>query len=107
MTPPQEDVVELMGGIINKTADYKNYKNAIGFSFRFYSTEMVKNDKIKLLSLNGIEPTLENIENETYPIASEFFAVTRKDATENTKKILDWLQTDDAKKIIQKVGYTP
>ena len=107
MTPPQEDVVELMGGIIDRTADYKNYKNAIGFSFRFYSTEMVKNDKIKLLSLNGIAPTLENIENGTYPIASEFYAVTRKDSTENTKKILDWLQTDDAKKIIEKVGYTP
>ena len=107
MTPPQEDIVELMGGIINKTADYKNYKNAIGFSFRFYSTEMVKNDKIKLLSLNGIAPTLENIENGEYPITSEFFAVTRKDASPNTLKIIDWLQTEEAQSIIKKVGYTP
>ena len=107
MEAPQEDVVELMGGIINRTADYKNYKNAIGFSFRFYSTEMVQNDQIKLLSLNGVAPTLENIENGTYPIASEFFAVTRKDATENTKKIVEWLQTKEAQEIIKRVGYTP
>lgn len=107
MTPPQEDVIELMGGIINRTADYKNFKNAIGFSFRFYSTEMVKNDQIKLLSLNGIAPTLENIENGTYPIASSFYAVSRKDSTENTKKLVEWLSTKEAQEIIEQVGYTP
>lgn len=107
ITPPQEDVIDLMGGIIDRTADYKNFKNAIGFSFRFYSTEMVKNKEIKLLSLNGVEPTLENIENGTYPISSEFYAVSRKDANENTKKIIEWLSTEDAQKIIENVGYTP
>lgn len=107
MIPPQEDVIDLMGGIIDRTADYKNFKNAIGFSFRFYSTEMVKNDQIKLLSLNGVAPTLKNIENGTYPIASEFYAVTRKDSTENTKKLIKWLTTKDAQRIIEQVGYTP
>lgn len=107
MIPPQEDVIDLMGGIIDRTADYKNFKNAIGFSFRFYSTEMVKNNQIRLLSLNGIAPTLENIENGTYPITSEFYAVSRKDGTENTKRIIEWLSTKDAQKIIEQVGYTP
>ena len=40
--PLEEDVVIGMGGIIHQTANYKNYKNAIGYSFRFYSTELVK-----------------------------------------------------------------
>lgn len=47
--PPRENVIDEMGGIISKTADYKNYKNAIGYSFRFYASEMVKNSQIKLL----------------------------------------------------------
>ncbi len=107
VTPPKENVIAGMGGIINKTADYKNYKNAIGYSFRFYSNEMVGNDQIKLLKINGVAPTLENIENGTYPIFSEFFAVTRSDATDNTKKLVQWAASSQGQELVEKTGYTP
>ena len=107
MTPPKEDVIDGMGGIIKQTADYKNFKNAIGYSFRFYSTEMVKNNKIKLLRVNGVYPNLENIENGTYPIASYFYAVTRSDADENVLKLLEWITGEQGQKIIEMSGYTP
>lgn len=107
MTPPKENVIGGMGGIIEQTADYKNFKNAIGYSFRFYATEMVSNNQIKLLSINGIYPNLENIENGTYPLASYFYAVTRSDADENTLKLLEWVQGRQGQKIIELTGYTP
>ncbi|MBQ4052309.1 MAG: substrate-binding domain-containing protein [Clostridia bacterium] len=107
MDPPKENVVAGMGGIIEKAADYRNYKNAIGYSFRFYSTEMVQNNQIKLLSVNGIAPTEENVANGTYPIASEFYAVTRKDCSENTQKLLQWIQSPQGQELIAKTGYTP
>ncbi len=107
MTPPKEDVIGGMGGIISRAADYRNYKNAIGYSFRFYSTEMVKNNQIKLLSINGVEPTLENIENGTYPVASHFYAVTRADADENILKLLDWIVGEQGQELVEKTGYTP
>lgn len=107
MIPPKENVIAGMGGIIKKTADYKNFKNAIGYSFRFYSTEMVKNNEIKLLSVNGVYPSLENIENGTYPLASYFYAVTRSDADENVLKLLEWIQGKQGQKIIEMTGYTP
>ena len=108
MTPPKEDVVWGMGEIIKQTANYKNFKNALGFSFRFYSTEMVKNSQIKLLEINGVAPTRENIENGTYPITSNFYAVTRKgDTSENTQKLIDWILSSEGKEIIDKTGYTP
>lgn len=96
-----------MGGIIEKTADYKNYKNAIGYSFRFYTTEMVNNDNIKLLKINGVYPSEENIANGSYPVSSYFYAVTRSDASESTKKLLSWLCGPEAKELIKKTGYTP
>ena len=107
MDPPTEDVMMGMGMIITETADYKNHKNALGYSFRFYSTEMVQNDQIKLLKMNGVEPTLENIENGTYPVASSFYAVTRSDCSENTQKLVDWILTDQGQELIEKTGYTP
>jgi len=72
MDAPVEDVPEGMGGIIEQTAAYTNHKNAIGFSFRFYATEMVEDHDIKLLQVNGIAPTVETIADGTYPITSEF-----------------------------------
>ncbi len=107
MAAPQQDVVDGMGGIITKTADYKNYKNAIGYSFRFYTTKMVKNNQIKLVSVNGVYPSLENIENGKYPLASNFYAVTRKDADQNTLKLLNWITGQQGQKIIEMTGYTP
>lgn len=107
MEPMRRDVIDGMGGIISKTADYKNYKNAIGYSFRFYSTEMAANNQIKLLSINGVYPNIENIENGTYPIASDFYAVTRKDASKNTKQLLEWILGEQGQRIISLTGYTP
>lgn len=107
INPIEENVIGGMGGIISKTADYKNYKNAIGYSFRYYSQEMVNNNQIKLLNIEGIEPNLKNIENGTYPIASEFFAVTRANADENTKKLLEWVLSNQGQELVEKTGYTP
>lgn len=104
--PPEENVIDGMGGIINRTADYKNYKNALGYSFRFYSSEMVSNNQIKLLKINGVFPDIENIENGSYPICSQFYAVTRADASENTKRLLDWIKSPQGRYIIEKTGYT-
>lgn len=76
MPAPKEDVVTGMGGIISKTADYKNYKNALGYSFLFFATEMVRNGDIRLLEVDGVMPDKSTIRDRTYPLAAEFYAVT-------------------------------
>lgn len=108
MTPPTEEIIGGMGGIIEFVADYKNYKNAIGYSFRFYSSEMVKNDQIRLLSINGIAPTIENIANDTYPISGEFYAVklsSNKNA--NVDIFIEWMLSEEGQELIKKTGYVP
>lgn len=105
LKPEMEDVSEGMGGIIHKVADYKNYKNAIGYSFRFYATEMEETNQIKLLALDGIAPTKENIINNTYPLSGEFYAVTRSDCTEDTTKLIDWILSEQGQDIIDRTGY--
>ena len=107
MEAPKKDVVDMMSGIIERTADYKNYRNAIGFSFRFYSMEMLQNDQIRLLRVDGISPVEENIENGTYPLASDFYAVIRTDASENTRKLVEWIQGEQGQDIVKGTGYTP
>ncbi|WP_277587019.1 substrate-binding domain-containing protein [Psychrobacillus antarcticus] len=107
MDPPSEDIVTGMGGIINEVSQYRNYKNAIGFTFRFYSTEMVGNDKIKLLEINGVAPTKENIRNDTYPIASEFYIVTAGTKNPNVAAFTEWILSEQGQELVEKVGYVP
>jgi phosphate transport system substrate-binding protein len=104
MNPPKVDQRGGMGDIIRVTADYKNYKNAIGFSFRYFTNVMVKNQEIKLLKINGVAPTLENIHNGSYPLAAKFYAITREDnKNANVDKMLLWFQGEEARELIYRV----
>ena len=113
MEPEKEDRIAGMGGIITQVAGYRNHKNAIGFSFRFYSTEMVENEQIRLLALNGVAPTKETIRSGEYPISSNFFAVTASPIGEpapeehnpELRSFLDWILSEQGQEIIEKTGY--
>jgi len=113
MEPEEEDRIAGMGGIIRQVASYRNYKNALGFSFRFYSTEMVQNGDIRLLTLNGIEPTREAIRDDTYPIASAFYAITcapiGTPAPEETNPqiaaLLEWILSEEGQTLLEETGY--
>lgn len=105
--PLKSEVIDGMGGIIEKTADYKNYKNAIGYSFLYYSTQMVQNGSIKLLSIDTVKPSRENIVNGTYPYVSNFYAITRENPSENTKRLINWILSDEGQYLVQQTGYTP
>ncbi len=55
MDPPVEGIASWVGTVIDQVSNYKNYNNAIGYTFRYYSTEMTKNNAIRLLNVNGVE----------------------------------------------------
>ena len=79
---------------------------SIGFSFRFYVEELTKHGHIKMLELNGVYPNKENVQNESYPIVSNFYAVTRKGETNpNVQKVLDFVLSPTGQEIIDEVGY--
>ena len=105
MPPLKEDRLGGMGGIINDVAGYRNYQEAIGFTFRYFSTEMFKNGEIKLLSIDGIAPTEENIRNGTYPFIADCCIITVKPRNENIRKIVDFMFSPAGKELIEKTGY--
>lgn len=105
--PPETNVVMGMDGLIDRVADYQNHSNSIGFSFRFYVETLTANPGLRMLAINGIEPTEANIANHTYPMADTFFAVTRKgEESENTLKLLEWILSEQGQNLIEKTGYT-
>lgn len=106
VTPLKEEVPAGMGGILEQVADYRNYDNSLGFSFRFFATGMHDIKNMKLLAINGIDPSPEHISKGTYPFSAELYAITLKDNPKPTiKPFLKWMQGPQGQKIIEEVGY--
>lgn len=81
---------------------------SIGFSFRYYMNGIVGNDAVKILALNGIYPSAENIRNGTYPIIAQFYAIYRADNhNENIPVLIDWLLSEEGQQLIAESGYIP
>jgi len=107
MKPSRENLPHGMGDIINEVAVYRNFSNAIGYSFLYFSTEMVKNNRIKLLSINEVYPSKESIQNNSYPFSYDFYAiyVDRDEKNENIELLIEWILSKQGQELIKKTGY--
>ncbi|MGN7401649.1 PstS family phosphate ABC transporter substrate-binding protein [Cytobacillus praedii] len=106
MNPLKEEVPAGMGGIMEEVADYRNYNNAIGFSFRFFATGMNPNPDIKLLAIDGIEPSPENISSGKYPFTASLYAITLKDNSNPViPPFLEWMTGPEGQQIVEEIGY--
>ena len=104
--PDMQTEVGGMGDIIETVADYKNKSTSIGFSFRFYVEGIIKNPDIKMIAVEGVAPTKENIKRGTYPIIAPVYAVTYEgNSNENVHKLINWITSDEGQYIIEKTGY--
>ena len=74
---------------------------------------MVRNGDIRLLALNGIEPTKETIRDDSYPIASEFYAITAspigtpapEETNETLSAFLEWILSPQGQRLVEETGY--
>ncbi|MDR1532808.1 MAG: substrate-binding domain-containing protein [Clostridiales bacterium] len=116
--PKARQVFSFMGGMYNAIADYKNYKGAIGYSFRYYIETMLNDaelQKVKLLKIDDAAPTVENIASGAYPFAGNFYAVTaanrvpaagsEKARAENTRALIDWILSEQGQSLVEQTGY--
>ncbi|GKX60043.1 PstS family phosphate ABC transporter substrate-binding protein [Leminorella grimontii] len=94
-----------MGGLVRRVANYQNVSNALGYSFRYYASQMDKNEKLRLLSVNGVAPTVENIRNGSYPFTVDVYMVTTGKPSANTQALIDWFLSPQGQKLVEDVGY--
>ena len=108
MKPPADERLDFMGEIVRRSADYANYRNALGFSFRYFVQDMMRDGGVKLLAIDGVKPTPETIRDGNYPLTSEFYAVTRADsANPNVPRLLEWILGPQGQSLVEKTGYCP
>ncbi|MBE6068302.1 MAG: phosphate ABC transporter substrate-binding protein [Clostridium lundense] len=71
-----------------------------------YLTEE-KRQNLKLIKINNVEATKENITAKKYPFWSYEHMYTKGEATGLTKAFIDYMMSDENKAVVEKLGYIP
>ena len=104
--PQTYETVDAMTGVIKQVAQYTNEKGAIGYSFRYFLEGLNQEKGVKMLSVDGVYPTLENIENGSYPLTVDLCLVTRtNDPNPNVRKMIDFILSEDGQTLVRETGY--
>ena len=102
----ENEVTDGMSELVEHIGDYTNGRYALGYSFLYYVTNLYRNDAIKVLSVDGVAPTEENIRSGAYPYTVHYYAVYRK-GDEATAAFVDWLTGPDGQFCVRQAGYIP
>ena len=87
------------------TPDIINYveanENAIGYGSIGYK------GKITSLNIEGIEPTVQNAQNDSYPITRYLHFFTSRTPKGAVKNFIDWVLSPLGQKVIKQSGFIP
>lgn len=99
------------GEIDDLIATYDNTEGSLGYSY-YYETKMLYdtdgkiNNTIKILKLNGVMPSYDNIKNGDYPIISNYYLIrNKKNQSESLNMFTDAVVSDRGKNVIKEAGY--
>lgn len=87
------------------TAEYRNLPAALGYTFRWHAAVLNADPQVKLLALDGVEPTDANLVSGRYPLTIEVTAVTQKSRPAKVSRFLAWVTGPDGRALIRKTGY--
>lgn len=62
---------------------------------------------IKVLTVNGVEPTPANIRSETYPITRKLTIATKGEAQGAAKEFIAFIMSNKGQSVVQVTGFTP
>lgn len=115
MTPKKENLVQTMAEIVNLVSQYNNDMDAIGYSYYYYAKTMYETidntvaSNIKFISVDGIEPSNENIQNGTYPYTTAYYIVINKANGENSpaRILASQMLSARGQQVAESAGYVP
>lgn len=108
MTPPTEKRIGTMGEIVDAVAGYDNAEGAIGYSYLYFITNQHYDEQIKVLKINGIETSKDNVASGRYPMISQACAVYRAGDEKNAPGLIaEWCAGPQGQKLAEEKGYVP
>jgi phosphate transport system substrate-binding protein len=109
MDAPMELRPAEMGMLIDELARYNNEGNALGYSVFYYASYMYQQPGLKMIAVDGVQPSDETIADGSYPLLNEYYLVIRADEPEDSpaRQLRNWILTDEGRAAIIEAGYIP
>ena len=104
--PPIETSVGAMGMLIDRVVYYKNNTMSLGYTYKYYIDRLYRSPDIKILQVDGLMPSDENVRNNSYAFITPYYAVIRSTDVEDVGgKFLNWMLSDEGQACISQAGY--
>lgn len=95
--------VKSAAAMVQRVGDFSGAIGHTGSTWKFKAE-----DKIKILSVDGIKPTAENLRNGKYPFYRQLSAITNRDPSPDVVKLIREAQTGEAfRKVAKKYELLP
>ncbi|MCL2787759.1 MAG: substrate-binding domain-containing protein [Micrococcales bacterium] len=106
---PSELVPGSMGDLIDVVANYDNSKQSLGYSVFFYASEMYSQPGVKIIAVDGVDPSVGSIAAGDYAFISPFYAVHRADSPTDSpaRALAQWLASPAGQDLVVATGYAP
>ena len=107
MEPEEDLLVGTMGELIEQVASFDGSGSAIGFSVYYYADKMKSDPNLKMIKVEGVEPSNETIQDNSYPLVNDFYIAIRASEEEKSpaRMLRDWMLSDDGRKLLEEEGY--
>ena len=106
--PETYEYIGGMGDVVRRVAQYADENGAMGYTFKYFLTGLQQEKNVKIISIDGIEPTAENIRNGSYPaVANVVMAYLASNENPNVQKMIDFMLSEDGQYLVEKTGYAP
>ncbi len=107
MEAPAEYVPGSMGELMSVVKSYDNSANAIGYSVYYYAHDMEMAKGLKLLKVDGVEPSKDTIRSETYPHLNAYYCVIAHNTPEDSpiRYLYNFILSEEGQRLIDREGY--
>lgn len=107
--PVRRTIYISKGTRIEGVAEYENTPDAIGYATGYYWQSIYAGPDTKVLRIDGLAPTPENVASGAYPLYTAYVSVLRGDEPADApgRLLRDWLMTDEGRRVIAAAGFCP
>lgn len=107
MEAPKEYVSGAMGDLVEVVASYNDSAAAIGYTVYYYAHDMKMAEGLKLLAVEGVEPSAETIRSREYPFINDSYVVIAAGLPDDSpaKVLYDWILSEEGQRLVAHEGY--
>jgi phosphate transport system substrate-binding protein len=105
------DIALSREGMLQATTDQDNAdlleKTPGAFGFTTLTQILTEKSRLKILSLNGVQPGLSALAQGSYPLAKTLSLLTIKDPLPSVRKFRDFVLSPEGRALLEKTGNIP